>query len=129
VLCSAVILTGCGSDPTADLGDPVEVTGKITLDGQPAKGIEVIFNRSGGGAPAEYRNYTAVTDESGNYKIANVYPAEYRVMVYEKKTEAQEAEGAAAVDTGPYAKYGIDSTLTANVSEQQTTQNFELMSK
>lgn len=129
LLFSLIALSGCGSDPTADLGAAVTVTGTITLDGKPSEGVEVIFKRLDAGAPAEYRQYVATTDSSGKYSLENVYPAKYAVMVNEKKDEKAEEEGAAAFETGPYKKYGVNSELEAEVTEGQTTFDFELTSK
>ncbi len=129
LLFSLIALSGCGSDPTADLGPAVTVTGTITLDGKPSDGVEVIFKRLDAGAPAEYRQYVATTDSSGKYSLENVYPAKYAVMVNEKKDEKAEEEGAAAFETGPYKKYGVNSELEAEVTESNKTFDFELTSK
>ncbi|WP_145231223.1 hypothetical protein [Gimesia algae] len=126
---SLIALSGCGSDPTADLGTAVTVTGTITLDSKPSDGVEVIFKRLDAGAPAEYRQYVAKTDSAGKYSLENVYPAKYAVMVNEIKEEKAEEEGAAAFETGPYKKFGVNSELTADVTETNKTFDFELTSK
>jgi hypothetical protein len=129
LLLSLLVFSGCGKDPTADLGKPVLVSGTITLDGKPSANVEVIFQRLDAGAPAEFRQYATVCDAEGKYKLEGVYPATYTVIVNEKKDEKAGEEGAAALDTGPYKKYGVDSKLEAKVTETQTTFDFELKSK
>lgn len=129
VLCCTLMTTslflGCGSDPTAGLGDPVSVSGTVTLNGQPAAGVEVIFARQDSGAPPEYRNVSAITDASGAYSIETVFPAEYKVMIYERSAEQDENQ-MQAMDVGPYEKYGMESPLTAKVGADMTEHNFEL---
>ncbi|WP_417381178.1 hypothetical protein [Gimesia sp.] len=130
LLFSLITLSACSKDPTADLGTAVTVTGTITLDGKPSDGVEVIFKRLDAGAPAEFRQYVANTDAAGKYSLENVYAAKYAVMVNEKKDEkAEEEGGAAAFETGPYKKYGVNSELTADVTEANKTFDFELTSK
>ncbi|QDT81218.1 hypothetical protein Mal35_46980 [Gimesia maris] len=129
LLFSLIALSGCGSDPTADLGTSVTVTGTITMDDKPADGVEVIFQRTDSGAPAEYRQYVATTDASGKYSLDDVYPAKYLVMVNEKNDDSGEDEEEMAIDTGPYKKYGVDSELTADVTDTNNTIDFELSSK
>lgn len=129
LLLSLFTLSGCGKDPTADLGKAVTVTGAITLDGKPSANVEVIFKRLDAGAPAAHRQFAAVTDAEGKYSLDDVYPATYSVMVNEKKDDNGEGEGAAAIETGPYKKYGADSELQAEVTDAKTTFDFELKSK
>lgn len=57
-------LTGCGSDDTPPLG---EVTGKITLDGQPLAGVIVLFK------PEIGRVATATTNAAGEYQLEFAY--------------------------------------------------------
>ena len=53
-------LTGCGSDDTPPLG---EVTGKITLDGQPLEGVIVLCK------PEIGRVATGTTNAAGEYEL------------------------------------------------------------
>ena len=56
-----ILPTGCGgSGDMPDLGD---VSGKVTLDGQPLVGVNVIFHPSSG------RPAAAQTDSDGNYEL------------------------------------------------------------
>ncbi|WP_298865254.1 carboxypeptidase-like regulatory domain-containing protein [uncultured Gimesia sp.] len=126
---SLIMFYGCGGDPTAELGKPLTVSGTITLDGKPSANVEIIMKRLDAGAPAQNRQFAAVTDSEGKYSLENVFPASYAVMVNEKKDENGEEEGAAAIETGPYKKYGVNSELKADVTDSKTTFDFELKSK
>jgi hypothetical protein len=57
-------LTGCGIDDTPPLGD---VTGIITLDGQPLEGVIVLFK------PQVGRVATGTTDADGEYELEFAY--------------------------------------------------------
>ena len=57
-------LTGCGSDDTPPLG---EVTGTITLDGQPLEGVIVLFK------PDIGRVATGTTNATGEYELEFAY--------------------------------------------------------
>jgi|GEM_PF-1233577 len=124
----AVFLTGCGGE-SVDLGNPVPVTGKITLDGKPAASVEVLLNRVTDGAPGKMREFVATTDAGGEFKIPEVFPAEYRVMIYDRSQENQDPDKIQAMDTGPYHKYGMESTLSATVSPTQQSFTFDLTSR
>ncbi|QDT66329.1 carboxypeptidase-like regulatory domain-containing protein [Calycomorphotria hydatis] len=52
---------GCSTDDTPPLG---EVSGTVTIDGQPTEGVYVSFKPVGGGRVA-----TAKTDASGQYRL------------------------------------------------------------
>jgi len=129
LLVSIATLSGCGSDPTAELGNPVTVSGTITLDAKPSANVEVVFKRLDAGAPAQNRQFVAQTDSAGKYSLEKVYPAKYSVMVNEKKEDTGDEDGAAAIETGPYVKYGSATKLIAEVTDTKTTFNFELTSK
>jgi hypothetical protein len=63
LLCVLAFL-GCGSDDTPPLG---EVTGKITLDGQPLEGVIVLFK------PEVGRVATGTTNADGEYELEFAY--------------------------------------------------------
>lgn len=117
---------GCAAPPTLSLGDPVSVTGTVTMNGEPASGVEVIFSRKGIDAPPEYLSVSALTDAAGIYKMERVFPAEYRVMFY-RRIANQEAE-AALKKRDPYEQYGTQSRLKVSVGAGMTEHNFELKS-
>jgi hypothetical protein len=60
---SILLFAGCGGGDRPPLGT---VTGAVTIDGQPLKGVIVAF------MPAEGRPATALTDEQGRYKLEYV---------------------------------------------------------
>lgn len=127
VIC--VSMMGCSS-PTDSLGKPLSVKGKITLDGQPAADVEVTFSRIDKGAPAKLRTFTVKTTGTGEFTMEKVFPAKYTVMIYDRKAAPADAGGpAVATDSGPYAKYGVESTLVADVKEGQAEHKFDLVSK
>ena len=74
------VLTGCGG--------PVDVQGKVTLNGKPLAGAMVVFIPEGGGPEAG-----AFTDAEGNFhlngrKTEGTLPGEYRVIVSKKEWPA-----------------------------------------
>jgi hypothetical protein len=125
---ASLALSGCGGPAAPNLGKPFEVKGKITMDGEPAAGVDVLFSRMGGNATPETRQFSAKTTASGEYAIPKIYAGEYHVMVYDPVEQKKQEEEASAVETGKYKDYGINSTLTAKVGEGQTTFDFELKS-
>ncbi len=127
VLCVFVGCSGTNSGP--DLGAPVSVKGKVTMDGAPAANVDVIFNRTEGGVPPAYRQFVASTDVNGEYQIPKIYASTYQVMIKDPvEAKAQEAQ-MTAVDTGKYSKYGLASPLTAKVDANSVEFPFELTSK
>jgi hypothetical protein len=58
------VICGCGGSDTPPLG---EVTGKITLNGEPLVGVIVVFKPSVG------RTATATTDVEGKYELEFAY--------------------------------------------------------
>jgi hypothetical protein len=129
--CLCVALVGCGGKPPApDLGKPVAVKGKVTMDGSPAAGVDVTFSRSQAGEAApEARQFTAHTDPNGAYSLPSVFPGEYVVTVVDPVEAKKQEEMASAEDTGKYKNYGLNSPLKAKVDEGAAEHNFELTSK
>jgi len=129
ILSVSVALIGCGSGgpKPPDLGKPVAVKGKVTMDGAPAANVEVTFTRAAEGQAApESRQFVAKTDANGEFSLPKVYPANYSVMIVDPAEIKQEN---AAVETGKYKAYGVNSSLTAKVAEGSTDFPFELKSK
>lgn len=60
----ALLIQGCGSDPTEPPRELGVVTGTVTLNGKPVSGIEVMFSPDEGGGDS-----TAATDENGQYEL------------------------------------------------------------
>lgn len=122
------VISGCGQKGP-DLGKPVNVSGKLTLDGEPLSNVTVNFYNSGPGAPPEFRSFSGTTGPDGSYSIEKVYPADYTVSVQPGQGGGEyAAEESAAEGQGPLAKYQTESPLRATVSESQTTFDFELTS-
>lgn len=131
VLCSVLVLTGCQSDGYAELG-LVEVTGKVTLDGQPLPNANVVFESADKGTAS------GVTDSSGNYSLmydsetpgATPGPKTVRITTLNVGVEGGgAAEGAAPAGKERLpAKYNVQSELKADVSAANKVLNFELKS-
>ena len=69
----------------AGCGGPVEVQGKVTMNGQPLSGATVVFVPEGGGPEAG-----AQTDEEGSFRLNGTrgdgtLAGEYRVIVSKKE--------------------------------------------
>lgn len=127
LLLAPVALVGCGKGGP-DLGKPVEISGKVTMDGKPSAGVQVLLTRTTPGGAAKDRDFMAKTDENGDYKLPGVYPASYLVRVTELKQE--DPQKILAFDSGPYVKYGSEASgLTADVQESQRDFSFNLTSK
>lgn len=121
--CALLLLSGCGGE---DYGTPVTVTGTIKVDSKPLADANVTFNAAEG-LPADLRTRMAKTDAEGKYKLEDVYPAEYQVMVQKIAYNIEEAPadaGVAAKD--PLAAYGPESKLKAKVSPDETNFDFNL---
>ena len=130
VFLSIAFVAGCGGP---DLGEAQQVSGKITLDGKPLADATVTFFALSG-IPAEHRSKSGTTDAQGSYTVADVYPAEYQVLVM---VTSPGAEAAGEIDPGslpaegpadPLAAYSTNSPLGAKVEPGKTSFDFELKS-
>lgn len=66
LLCSlACMMLGCAKAPARAPSQPVPITGKVTLDGQPLPDAEVIFKTQTLGT------FAAATDANGVYKLVS----------------------------------------------------------
>ena len=131
----AVFLLGgvglCGCEQATDYSslDLVDVTGKVTLDGQPLAGATVRFE----GPPLRFSE--GVTDAEGKYKLmydsnqAGCTPGEKTVRITSgaASEEGADPDSAKASGTIP-ATYNSQSTLKADVSESNKTFDFDLKS-
>jgi hypothetical protein len=114
------MLTAAGCGGSGDRPELGEVTGTVTLDGQPLKGVIVMFTPDSG------RPASGVTDESGRYELIYRYgvsgaKAGPNTVSFEYPTG----------DSGPPipAKYGGQSTLKKHVESGDNAFDFELSSK
>lgn len=137
-LLMAIAVSGCGGDSgraNKDLGDPMEVSGTVTMDGEALPDVEVIFTTGADGVAAEHRRFSAKTDSAGAYKIEEMYANNYTVSVVaagagEEDPDAEADPDAPAEESpSPMTKYGSNSILTASVAEDKTTFDFALDSE
>ena len=83
VLCCLVGLSGCGGGGR----ETVEVTGTVTLDGQPVADAAVMFSGPDGGSPA-----TTMTDATGHFTV-QAAPGSNGVAVSKLQTSGNAAVG------------------------------------
>lgn len=134
ILCSPFLLTsiligslaGCGGSDVPELGD---VTGTVTLNGQPVEGALVEFIPAGG------RPSSGVTDESGVYTLSyspevdGALPGRHSVSITTARAR-QGGEGdqpliEAKPETIPQA-YNDETTLSVEVEPGSNTHDFTL---
>ncbi|MCR9232813.1 carboxypeptidase-like regulatory domain-containing protein [Gimesia chilikensis] len=120
----AASLTGCGGGG-ADTPELGEVTGIITLDGNPLSGAEVVFEPASG-APS-----VGKTDESGSYELiynqdaSGALPGQHTVRI----SKFGEPGSPSDTENQIPAKFNANSKLTAEVKAGDNTVNFDLESK
>lgn len=126
----AIVLVGCsGGGDTPELAN---VSGKVTLDGDPLPNATLTFTPLGkkGGRPS-----VAVTDDGGNYELkysaahAGATPGKYRVQITTATTKTDESGNDVDVPETLPAKYNANSELEKDVEPGSNTINFELDSK
>ena len=128
-------VAGCSCRP-ADEPPLGRVRGKVTMDGQPLAGVDVVF------APEKGRPSMATTDAYGHYDLwyinrtmgAKVGPHKVFIRPTDMPPEEPSADGSsggAPVAPPPKipAKYNKRSTLTAEVKAGRNTFDFGLESK
>ncbi|MCA9015337.1 MAG: carboxypeptidase regulatory-like domain-containing protein [Planctomycetaceae bacterium] len=133
-----ILSAGCGGSINADYSnlDLVDVSGTVTLDGQPLSGATVVFEAGDG-------TYSSgVTDDSGNFTL--MFNTEKsgcltgdKIVRIQFKTDSEnpdeEAEGEGGTSQQPKLKipeqYNKKSTLQATVDANHTTFTFDLKSK
>ena len=126
---SVLVFAGCGGP---HLPNPVEISGKITMDGKPLPDVNVIFHCVKDELPAEARTSQAKTDAEGKYKMPKCYPANYTVGI-EAPPPAQAADPGmmtATPATTPLSKYNLaNSKLKVDIAEPRSDVDFDLTSK
>lgn len=130
LLLATVALSGCGGDSGPELA---EVTGKVTLDGQPLSKVSLLFTPEQTGGSPSY----GATDAEGTYKLlfstdrSGAMPGKHRVEIVPVEPETDDsgklAEGAVVV-TIP-AKYSQPGSLTADVQAGSNSIDFALDTK
>ena len=134
-IAAMLVIAGCSPRP-ADEPPLGRVRGKVTMDGRPLAGVDVVF------LPEKGRPSMATTDAAGHYDLwyinrtmgAKVGPHKVFVRPTEMPPEdatANGSSGAALVAPPPKipAKYTKRSTLTAEVKPGRNTFDFALESK
>ncbi|QDV18382.1 hypothetical protein Pan153_30400 [Gimesia panareensis] len=142
-VCLLALITGCGGSIHPDYSqlDLVDVSGTVTLDGQPLSGAQVAFEAPDG-------TYSSgVTDSGGNFDL--MFNTEKSGCLTGEKTvrirmagspegmgEAPDDEGNSDEGGKPKsatgkipAQYNKESTLKATVDADHTTFQFDLKSK
>ncbi|WP_339736410.1 carboxypeptidase-like regulatory domain-containing protein [uncultured Gimesia sp.] len=136
---SLLILTaGCGGSINADYSklDLVDVSGTVTLDGQPLSGATVAFEAGDGTFSS------GVTNESGDFKLmfnseqSGCLTGDKTVRIQFKgdsENPDEESEEEGGTSTQPQSiipeQYNKKSTLKASVDSSHTTFEFDLKSK
>ena len=120
LLLALVFVCGCGGTKT----EPV--SGIVTMDGKPLKGVTVIFSPVEGGRG----NSVGRTDKTGAYSLVytirdkGAITGKYKVLISKTKTTDE-----GAVETLP-AKYNRDSIFEADVTASGDNKfNFDLESE
>lgn len=133
------IALGCGSAPRADYHklDLVDISGTVTLDGEPLSGARVIFEAS------DQTFSYGQTDASGRYELmlnsekSGVLPGDKRVRISTAATVAEGEEDEEDPDVAPAADaerervpecYNRHSRLRVTVSEHDASVDFKLTS-
>lgn len=123
---------GCSSTP-ADQPPLGRVSGKVTMNGQPLPGVDIVF------APVKGRPSVATTDSVGNYDLSYINTTKgaklgsHKVFIRPAETSPDDvpADGSKPAAPRPVvpAKYNKRSELTAEVKAGSNTIDFALESK
>lgn len=118
---SAGFLAGCNKGPSL-----ATVTGRVTLDGEPAEGLQVEFLPKDGSAGATSLGFTR---SDGTYELhypgekTGAVPGEYIVRIQGAETDGESPPKIVA------PKYNTASELTAKVEPGVNKLDFEVTSK
>jgi len=113
----ALVVAGC-STPGEELPELVEVTGTVTLDGEPLEAAVLIFSPEAAGPKGRGRPSMGTTDAEGHYElmyntdVTGATPGKYTVSI---SKSADSAPDAPEEETLP-PKYNIETELTAEVT-------------
>lgn len=127
VLCGLSGCLGDGSDPLPDL---YEVTGIVTLDGQPLEGAKVVFEPEEVREKGRRRASSGTTGADGTYQLnynsnaSGATRGKHKVMIFKMPNDSDEA-GEQLIP----AKYNEKTELTAEVTEGDNKIDFDLQSK
>ena len=92
------------------------VAGRVTVEGKPARGVQVLLNREDArrGANTQSRAVSATTNAEGRYEITNVAANAYRLSVY-----------APAYVIDGQSPFSYDFGKTVNVAEGDQLENLD----
>lgn len=123
-------LPGCLGDGADPLPDLYEVTGVITLNGQPLGNAKVVFEPEEVREKARRRASSATTKADGSYRLyynpkaAGATSGKHKVTIFKLPGASEEASDTQSIP----AKYNEKTELTADVTEGDNTINFDLIS-
>ncbi len=123
-------LSGCLGDGADPLPDLYEVTGVITLNGQPLGNAKVVFEPEEVREQARRRASSATTNADGSYRLyynpkaAGATSGKHTVTIFKLPGDSAEASDELSIP----AKYNEKTELTADVTEGDNTINFDLKS-
>lgn len=127
-----VVLAGCSSRP-ADQPPLGRVRGKVTMNGQPLPGVDIVF------APDKGRPSVGTTDTSGRYDLSYINTTKgakvgpHKVFIRPAEVSQDEVSGDGSKTAAPRpvipAKYNKRTELTAEVKAGSNTFDFALESK
>lgn len=127
-----LLLAGCTADFDPDYSDLglIDVSGQVTLDGIALSGARVEFESP------DATCSTATTDAHGRYRLmfdsetSGCLPGEkiVRIRMPPSLAEIEDPDAAPVSGVVIPARYNTESQLTANVSTQQQTFDFDLFS-
>lgn len=116
-----ILALGCGG-PSGPV--TVDVTGSVTIDGQPVETGTIAFTPQDGKGRTD-----GAQIEGGRYE-AQLVPGEKRVEITASKETGEVVDGIQTYVSLVPAKYNTESTLTASVTESgESTFDFALDSK
>lgn len=115
------ISLGCSDGDRPPIG---RVKGLVTIDGQPAEGLGVLFSQQG------FRSSSGMTNERGEYELKYVKDTMgAAVGTHKVRIEYVSQEGAVARRATIPEKYNRKSELTAKVESGTNEFNFDLQTK
>ena len=127
LIAATISFTSC-SKPTGP--KPVDVSGKVTLDGKALPNVTISFTALDKTVPVKNRYVAGTTDAEGSYSLKNVHQGEHLVQIQETGAAAVDPTNPAVAGAYPgnpkLAYYGSNSPLRVKVSDTAKTFDFTL---
>jgi hypothetical protein len=126
--CLMFLMAGCGKGTSPDRPDLANVTGIVTLDGQPLSEAVVTFQ------PADRHPSIGRTDSEGRYELYYMPDTQggvigpNQVMVTTRQ-DGEDGDPASNIPERIPAQYNAQTTLSADVVKGRNEFNFDLTSK